>query len=502
MNLSFSMSIEGAAFSLTVLDFKGEPHTLNNDFACGFWISKELNGSVFISAAYDGCYIMEKAREYVMTLILEEIVNGEVEQYKVEKTCPFINAMDAPSSSVCSAVSQVDKLSCLTPPVSQDVCEQAGCCFSSRDSTMPCYYGNPLTTQCTSGNHMVVAVSKDLTMPPLNLSSVRVAGLDSCPQVSMSMSASFAVFQFPLACASLKQVSGSSIIYESTIEGVRNTVSWQGATITRDSTMRITVRCSYYQSGAVPIQVGVSTLPPPLPVTTSGPLLMEMRISRDVAYSSYFSDSDYPVVKVLKDPVYLEVRLLHRTDPNLVLILNDCWATNTIDPTLVPQWPILLNSCPFDGDNYVSQSIPVGGPTQSLPFPSHYQRFVVETFTFVDQSTQIALGGLIYFHCSASVCVPSAADNCVVSCSSRKRRAAEDAGFASLKNVVSSDGPVQFLPVGKESLKLKGHAFSEYSALDVVRAVSAGGIVAVAFVVFLGVWFRCRTQSKRQELNA
>ncbi|XP_069618387.1 zona pellucida sperm-binding protein 4-like [Ranitomeya imitator] len=221
-----------------------------------------------------------------------------------------------------------------------------------------------------------------------------------------------------------------------------------------------------------------------------------------MSYSSYFLEEHYPVVKVLRDPVYLEVRLLHRTDPNLVLVLNDCWATNSADSTLLPQWPILLNRCPFDGDNYISQSVPVGGPTQSLPFPNHYKRFVVKTFTFVDQGAQTALEGLIYFHCSASVCVPSAMDNCVTSCSSRKRRMAEDVEPEPLANVVTSDGPVEFLPIETEALNLKGHTYSKYSKLDVVRAVTVGGVVMSVFVVFLGVWFHCRTQSKKHELNA
>ncbi|XP_073423440.1 zona pellucida sperm-binding protein 4-like [Dendrobates tinctorius] len=503
MELSFPLLIEDIAFSLTVLDFQGEPHVLGNNSACGFWISKKLNGTMLVSAAYDGCYMTEEDKEYVMTLLLEEIVNGQVEQYKVEKRCPIITAMDAPSPSECSAVSQADKLSCVKAPVSREVCEEVGCCFSN-DFTVPCYYGKKLTTQCTSDNLMTVAVSKDLTKPSLNLSSVRVVGLDSlsCARLSMSMSASFAVFQFPLSCVGFHQVVGGPIVYESTIEAVRNAISWQGSTITRDSTMRVTVQCSYFQTDLIPLQVGVSTLPPPFPITTSGPLFMEMRIAQDVSYSSYFIDEHYPVVKVLRDPVYLEVRLLHRTDPNLVLVLNDCWATNSADSTILPQWPILLNRCPFDGDNYISQSVPVGGPTQRLPYPNHYKRFVVKTFTFMDQGAQIALEGLIYFHCSASVCVPSAMDNCVTSCSSRNRRMAEDVEPQPLANVVTSDGPVEFLPIENEALNLKGHNYSKYSKLDVVRAITAGGVVMSVFVVFLGVWLHCRMQIKKHELNA
>ncbi|KAG9491194.1 hypothetical protein GDO78_006521 [Eleutherodactylus coqui] len=439
-----------------------------------------------------------------MTLILEEIVDGEVEQYKVEKGCPVMNAMDAPSPSMCSAVSPADKLSCGSRPVSRETCEEVECCFSPRDFTMPCYYGNKLTTQCTSDNNMVVAVSKDLTMPSLNLSSVRVVGVDlsTCAGFSSSMSASFVVFLFPLSCGGLKQVPGSPIVYKNTIEAVRNTVSWQGSTITRDSTMRVTVSCSYSHTDTVPVQVGVSTLPPPLPIGTSGPLLLEMRIALDMLYSSYYSENDYPVTKVLRDPVYLEVRLLHRTDPKLTLVLNDCWATNSPDSTRLPQWPILLNRCPFDGDNYISQYVPDGSPSQSLPYPTHYKRFIVKTFTFVDQSTQMALGGLVYFHCSVSVCVPSAMDNCVTSCAPRKRRMAEELDVEPLKNIVTSDGPIEFLPLGKQAFKQEGHVHSEYSTLDVLRAITTAGAIASVFLVLFGVYICCKTHSKKHKLNA
>ncbi|XP_040294195.1 zona pellucida sperm-binding protein 4-like [Bufo bufo] len=438
-------------------DFQGEPRVLANNSACGLWISKRLNGTMLISAAYDGCYILKEDGEYVMTLVLEEIVNGEVDHYKVEKRCPVITAKDAPSPSMCSAVSQVDKLSCMNAPVSQVVCEEVGCCFSPSDSTMPCYFANKLTTWCSSDNNMVVAVSRDLTMPPLNLSSVHMTGLDlsTCAGLLVSMSSSFAVFKFPLYCSNLRQVAGGPLVYESTIEAVRSVLAWQGSTITRDSIMRVTVRCSYSQAGIVPVQVGVYTLPPPFPVTTSGPLFLEMTISQDQSYSSYFSENDYPVVKVLREPVYLEVHLLHRTDPNLVLVLENCWATNSADPTLNPQWPIMLTRCPFIGDNYISQTVPVVSATPSLPYPTHYKRFSVKTFSFVDQSTQTALEGLVYFHCSASVCVPSATDSCVTSCTSRKRRMAKDVDLERLKNVVTSYGPVEFLPVGKETLALE-----------------------------------------------
>lgn len=61
------------------------------------------------------------------------------------------------------------------------------------------------------------------------------------------------------------------------------------------------------------------------------------------AYRSYYSEADYPVTKLLKDPVYAEVHILGRTDSNLVLNLDYCWATSTPSPLSLPKWDLLVD---------------------------------------------------------------------------------------------------------------------------------------------------------------
>lgn len=65
--------------------------------------------------------------------------------------------------------------------------------------------------------------------------------------------------------------------------------------------------------------------------------------AEDVAFTSYYADSDYPITKVLRDPVYVDVALLERTDPNLVLTLGRCWVTADPSPNSYPQWDLLIN---------------------------------------------------------------------------------------------------------------------------------------------------------------
>ena len=61
------------------------------------------------------------------------------------------------------------------------------------------------------------------------------------------------------------------------------------------------------------------------------------------AYTSYYSEADYPVVKVLKEPVYVEVYIERRTDSNLVLNLEHCWATSSPSPLSLPKWDLLVD---------------------------------------------------------------------------------------------------------------------------------------------------------------
>ncbi|MBS2599737.1 zona pellucida domain-containing protein, partial [Salmonella enterica subsp. enterica serovar Typhimurium] len=104
---------------------------------------------------------------------------------------------------------------------------------------------------------------------------------------------------------------------------------------------------------------------------------MEMRIAKDDSDSTWFADDDYPLVKFLREPVYIEVRLLHRADASIVLVLNDCWATPTLDPHHGSQWNILVNGCPYYGDNYLTQLHAIDA-TSDLPLPTHHKRFEVK----------------------------------------------------------------------------------------------------------------------------
>ncbi len=96
---------------------------------------------------------------------------------------------------------------------------------------------------------------------------------------------------------------------------------------------------------------------------------------------------------------------------------------------------LLLCSCPYQDDRYLTTLIPVDG-SSGLLFPTHYKRFVLKMFTFVEPATLAPLMEKVllfiffvfgftclksvlcqvFIHCSTSVCTPTPADSCVWSC--------------------------------------------------------------------------------------
>ncbi|KAG8505741.1 Zona pellucida sperm-binding protein 1, partial [Galemys pyrenaicus] len=331
---------------------------------------------------------------------------------------------------------------------SQAACQRAGCCYDS-SGVVPCYYGNTVTIQCFRSGHVVLVVSRETALAHrVSLASMHLAfAPPGCAQAQQT--GDFTAFRFALTrCGTTLQVVGDQLIYENQlVSGLDVQVGPQGS-ITRDGTFQLLVRCIFNTSDFLPIRASVlpallAPAPWPTAVSQTGPLLMELRIARDAAFSSYYQEGDYPVVKLLRQPVHLEVRLLQAADPRLALVLRQCWAAPSLNPFGRPQWAILSDGCPSEGDSYRTQLVPVD--SAEVPVPSHYQRFTVAAFTFLDPGFQGAPRKQVYFFCSASVCFPSASETCLPSCRSpRQRRSSGARNTTAPQSIVSSPGPVSF----------------------------------------------------------
>ncbi|NXR70044.1 ZP1 protein, partial [Rhadina sibilatrix] len=344
------------------------------------------------------------------------------------------------------------RIPCVAPQ-GRDGCLQAGCCYDDMDRTTPCYYGNTATVQCLLEGHFVLVVPRGMVAQPYNLDSVRLASSQAGCE-PLQTSEAFVMFRFPVThCGTTVQVVEDKLIYENQLI---STIDVQGSprgSITRDSIYILQARCIYNSSDLLPLGVEVAMPPTAAPLAMLGPLGLQLRIATDESYSSYHPVGDFPLVRVLRDPIYVEVRLLQKTDPNLVLVLHHCWASPGSHATSQPQWPILVEGCPFQGDNYRTRLIPMGPASPELPFPSHYQRFVISTFAFVEPPRMAVLEGEVYISCSASVCHLAQPEPCRPSCQlgvpSRVRRSLGDRRTGDSMGTVTSQGCIVFPEVPK-----------------------------------------------------
>ncbi|XP_067909704.1 zona pellucida sperm-binding protein 4-like [Heterodontus francisci] len=299
---------------------------------------------------------------------------------------------------------------------------------------------------CTKDGRVLIAISKDLTLPPVNLTTVHLKdghGAECSPTVA---SVDTVLFEFALTeCGTSQRLDGVDVVYETDVLAQFEILDGALGSVSRDSPFRLHVQCSYKgsQESELQLKPRVYTLSPPLPATETGILLLELRIARDAAYRSWYVASDYPILSVLREPVFVEVRVLNRNDPSLVLVLNECWASPTAEPYSQLQWKLLVNRCPFTGDNYKSRLLPLDAASH-LRFPTHHKRFVVSTFTFWERVSGRPLSGEVYFHCSAEVCSPSSRENCTASCSPKRRRSTNDQS-----GTLVTTGPIIFLEDGE-----------------------------------------------------
>ncbi|XP_059494523.1 zona pellucida sperm-binding protein 4-like [Stegostoma tigrinum] len=144
-------------------------------------------------------------------------------------------------------------------------------------------------------------------------------------------------------------------------------------------------------------------------------LITEELVAFRFPITSCGSTQRYPIERILRESVFVEVRVKDRTDPMIVLRLHDCWATPVPAPDHEEQWSLLVDGCPYEGDDYLTVLHPVDA-SSGLQFPAHHKRFEVKTFVFLDGVSEQPLSGQVYLHCSAEVCSPSALDDCTTRC--------------------------------------------------------------------------------------
>ncbi|CAM4725146.1 unnamed protein product [Leuciscus chuanchicus] len=380
-----------------------------------------------------------------------KLVNSFLSQFNSKLVNSFLSQFNSkPKQPVAQAelldkcaVADYEQIQCGPPGISGAECAAINCCFNGQQ----CYYGKAVTVQCIRDGQFVVVVARDVTLPRLSLDSVRLLGGSDPACSPVGSTPFFAIYQFPVtACGTSMMEDSGYVVYENRMTSSYEVGIGPLGSITRDSHFELLFQCRYSGTSVEALVVEVNTVPPPPPVAAPGPLRVELRLANgqcvtkgcaegDEAYTSYYSDADYPVTKVLREPVYVEVRVLERTDPNIVLMLGHCWATSTPSPLSLPQWDLLVDGCPYQDDRYLTTLVPVAG-SSGLQFPTHYKRFIVKMFTFVDPASLAPLQETIFIHCSTAVCHPSSG-SCEQGCT-RKRRDTPIKTISSGQTVVSS----------------------------------------------------------------
>ncbi|XP_043543362.1 uncharacterized protein LOC122548593 [Chiloscyllium plagiosum] len=210
-----------------------------------------------------------------------------------------------------------------------------------------------------------------------------------------------------------------------------------------------------------------------------------------VSYSALYEEGDYPVVKYLTDPVYVEVQLLHNEDPQIELFLQDCWATASPDRRSIPQWPLIINSCENKADLYRTTFHPVA-ESERVKYPAHFKRFEVQMFTFT-------LGNYteeqVYFHCSVALCRKEPVNRflCPGQCVPRKQRIGRSADRTHHVQGYVSSGAVL---ISTEFSTVENQMEQGDNNLSSSKAVLIGGSAIIVTLMVFSV-ISCKCQMKR-----
>uniref|UniRef100_A0A4W5MP96 Zona pellucida protein AX 1 n=1 Tax=Hucho hucho TaxID=62062 RepID=A0A4W5MP96_9TELE len=132
-----------------------------------------------------------------------------------------------------------------------------------------------------------------------------------------------------------------------------------------------------------------------------GHLVVQIRLSKDISYTLFYQTEDYPVKKYLRQPLYFEVELMQSTDPQIEVVLENCWATLHKDRTSLPNWDLIVDSCESLDDLYLTVFHPVVADTR-IHVPAHIKRFSIKMFTFTKDD--VVLKEQIFVHCDAVLC--------------------------------------------------------------------------------------------------
>uniref|UniRef100_A0A8C8BEK4 Zona pellucida glycoprotein 2 n=1 Tax=Otus sunia TaxID=257818 RepID=A0A8C8BEK4_9STRI len=347
----------------------------------------------------------------------------------------------------------------------------------------PCDQHTPIAAVCTQDGYMDFEILADSTTPLLDLDTLRLRDPACRPAFKSSLN-DRVWFHVPLnGCGTRYWFDGEKIVYENEVRALW--ADFPLRRISRDSELRLTVLCSF-SNGDASLTIRVDNLPPLASSVNQGPLSLVLLSYPEGSYRQPYRDDQYPIVRYLRQPIFLEVQVLNRNDPNLHLVLDDCWATASQDPSSLPQWNIVVDGCEYDLDSYRTVFHPVG---HGVSYANYRQRLEVKTFVFV--SGDKALPGLVYFHCSGLICDRFQPDSllCMTRCP-KPSRSKRESGMPGVNSaVVSLQGPVLLVPEGWSATQ--GSTLLSKEAMAGVTMTAVGILSLVAAMLLFLAFLKC-----------
>ncbi|NXN07031.1 ZP2 protein, partial [Indicator maculatus] len=245
-----------------------------------------------------------------------------------------------------------------------------------RDFSISCMFSSSELIQCLPNGTVVITAIKLVGVADLDTSLLVLRDRGCKPSL---VTAKTATFKFNVnTCGTSRKFNSTTMKYENDV------LYFRPGTDTPLYQLRFV--CWYAIKQTADVKYESKNNPPPSIKPGFGSLALSMKLFREKSYAEPYEESEYPVVKYLKEALYFEIELLQPKDVRLELNLADCWATNSQSQDSLPQWHIVLNGCENSKDSYRTVFHEVNYSLR-VKFPQHLKRFEVKMFTFVQGTT-------------------------------------------------------------------------------------------------------------------
>ncbi|NXK04237.1 ZP2 protein, partial [Herpetotheres cachinnans] len=245
-----------------------------------------------------------------------------------------------------------------------------------RHFSISCRFSPSELIQCLPNGTVVITAVKLVGVADLDTSLLVLRDRRCKPSLVTEKTATF---KFNVnTCGTSRKFNSTTMIYENAVLYFRPG---------NDTPVyRLKFVCWYAIKQTVDVQYESKKNPPPSVKPGFGALALSMKLFKEKSYLEPYQESEYPVVKYLRETLYFEVELLQPKDVRLELNLDDCWATNSQSQDSLPRWPILVNGCENSEDSYRTVFHEVNSSLR-VKLPQHLKRFEVRMFTFVQGTT-------------------------------------------------------------------------------------------------------------------